>query len=226
MKTINTMKSLEKFKQSAMLLAVFAVFTLTSCEGDDAIPEIEHEHEVITDVKLIFTPVGDGAVVTAAAHDHDGEGVEELEVEGPINLVANTIYNLTFEIENNLEHDDHEEEGEEEEGEEHEEHGVDIAAEIKEEAEEHQLFFAFTNDAFLSPTGNGNIDNSADQINYMDFDANQRPLGLETLWSAGSGTQAGKFRVVLVHQPDIKSATSGANDGDADFDIEFELNIQ
>lgn len=220
------MKTLDTLKHYFFVLFAISALTLTSCDNDDEIPAEEHEHEVITHVELIFTP-DQGETVTAHAEDHDGEGVEELEVDGPINLLANTNYTLTFEILNEL-HDDHEDaEHKVAEGDD-EEHAEDIAAEIKEEADEHQFFFEFTDNAFSDPIGNGNIDNASDPINYAeeDNDINGNPLGLITTWTTGAGTTAGEFTVRLQHQPDIKTSTTGANDGDSDFDLTFELNIQ
>ena len=105
--------------------------------------------------------------------------------------------------------------------------GLDIVAEIAEEADEHQIFFAFTNDAFSNPMGDGNIDNASDAINYNDEDANGNPLGLNTTWTTGAtAISNGNFTVRLQHQPDLKTATSGANDGETDFEIDFVLNIE
>ena len=56
--------------------------------------------------------------------------------------------------------------------------------EIEEEAEEHQFFYAFTNDIFTSPSGNGNIDNASDPI--IDVDGNGNPIGLLSTWNTGS----------------------------------------
>ena len=40
-----------------------------------------------------------------------------------------------------------------------------------------------------------------------------------------AGASSGTFTVQLQHQPDVKTATSGANDGDTDFALTFNLNI-
>ena len=195
------------FKLNYLLFAVLTLFIFTACEEDDAAPEEEHEEEVITDVKLIFTPAS-GSVVTARAQDPDGEGVQELQVLDAINLAQGTTYILTFEIMNNLETP-----------------GEDIGEEIAEEDDEHQIFFAFTDGAFSNPTGNGNIDNASDPINYNDSDGNGNPVGLNTSWTT-AGASTGTFTVRLQHQPDVKTATSGANDGDTDFELQFVLNIE
>ena len=195
------------FKLNYLLYAVLTLFIFTACEEDEAAPEEENEVEVFTDVKLVFTPTGGGAVVEAAAQDPDGAGVQELQVLGAINLAANTSYTLTMVIENCLESP-----------------CELMNEEIEEEDDEHQFFFAFTNDAFTSPAGNGNIDSASDPINYNDSDGNGNSLGLNTSWTTGSAS-TGTFTVQLQHQPDVKTATSGSTDGDTDFALTFNLNI-
>ena len=195
------------FKLNYLLYAVLTLFIFTACEEDEAAPEEENEVEVFTDVKLVFTPAGGGAAVEAAAQDPDGAGVQELQVLGTINLAANTEYTLTMVIENCLESP-----------------CELMNEEIEEEDDEHQFFFAFTNDVFTSPAGNGNIDSASDPLNYNDADGNGNSLGLNTSWTTGSASN-GTFTVQLQHQPDVKTATSGATDGDTDFALTFNLNI-
>jgi len=195
------------FKLNYLLYAVLTLFIFTACEEDEAAPEEENEVEVFTDVKLVFTPAGGGAAVEAAAQDPDGAGVQELQVLGAIDLVANTEYTLTMVIENCLESP-----------------CELMNEEIEEEDEEHQFFFSFTNDAFTSPAGNGNIDTASDPLNYNDADGNGNSIGLNTSWTTGSAS-SGTFTVQLQHQPDVKTATSGATDGDTDFALTFNLNI-
>ena len=94
----------------------------------------------ITDVILIFTNAANpNDVVMAAAQDPDGEGLDDLEVLGDINLSTDTEYILTYTIENRLDPTDIE----------------DIGEEILDEDNEHQFFFSFTTDVFANPTGNG-----------------------------------------------------------------------
>ena len=195
------------FRLNYLLYAVLTLFIFTACEEDEAAPEEENEVEVFTDVKLVFTPTGGGAAVEAAAQDPDGAGVQELQVLGAINLAANTSYTLTMVIENCLESP-----------------CELMNEEIEEEDDEHQFFFAFTNDAFTSPAGNGNIDSASDPINYNDSDGNGNSLGLNTSWTTGSAS-TGTFTVQLQHQPHVKTATSGSTDGDTDFALTFNLNI-
>ena len=200
------MKNILKLKY--LLFAVLTLFIFTACEEDEAIPEEEEEMEVITDVKLIFTPAS-GPAIEATAQDPDGEGVQELQVKDAINLAAMTTYTLTFDIKNNLETP-----------------GEDIGEEIKEEDDEHQIFFSFTNGAFSNPAGNGNIDNASDPINYNDKDENNNPVGLNTTWTTASALSSGSFTVRLQHQPGVKTSSSTATTGDTDFELQFVLNIQ
>ena len=196
------------FKLNILFYSLLSLVIFTACEDDDVVPEEEEEMEVITDVTLIFTSDA-GAVVTASAQDPDGEGVQELVVLDEIQLQAGTNYTLTFDIMNNLETP-----------------GESIGEEIAEEDDEHQIFFAWTEGAFSNPTGNGNIDNASDPVNYNDADGNGNALGLNTSWTAGDPTTAASFTVRLQHQPDVKTSTSGANDGDTDFELQFRLTIQ
>ena len=68
------------------------------------------------------------------------------------------------------------------------------------------------------------MDNASDPIVYNDTDGNGNPVGLNTSWTT-AGASTGTFTVRLQHQPDVKTATSGANDGDTDFELTFDLNI-
>jgi hypothetical protein len=102
--------------------------------------------------------------------------------------------------------------------------GEDITEEIMEEDEEHMFFFAWTEGIFSDPMGDGNADNRADAVNYNDFDANGQPVGLSTDWTTSAGMTNGTFRVVLKHQPGIKSATSTIADGGTDVDLTWNVN--
>lgn len=205
------MNSLHNLKRITLYFSLLVATLLSACKEDVEAPEEENEEEVITDIKLVFTNAADASdVVEASAQDPDGAGVQELQILNEINLSKEKTYLLSFEIMNNLDSP-----------------GEDIGEEILEEAEDHQIFFGFSNNAFANPTGNGNIDSSSDPVNYTDEDANGNPIGLATTWiTASSELTDGVFTVRLQHQPDIKSATTGATDGDTDFELSFVLNIQ
>lgn len=201
-----------KNKISQWAIILFTLVLITGCnDDDDVVPEEENEEEVITDIKLVFTNTENADdVVEASAQDPDGSGVEALVILDEINLDVSKTYTLTFEVMNNLDSP-----------------GENIGDEILEENKDHQIFFSFSNDAFTSPTGNGNIDNSSDPLNYNDSDDNGNPVGLSTTWTTSS-TQlsSGTFTARLQHQPDIKDDSTGADDGDTDFELQFVLNIQ
>lgn len=204
------MTTLETLKKYSFYSLLGLGTLLVGCNPDEEVPEPVEELEVITDVVLTFTNADDDTdVVTAAAQDPDGEGVEDLVILDEVNLDANKTYILTYEILNALESP-----------------AENILDEIQEEAAEHQLFYAFTEGAFTDPTGDGNIDNAADPINYNDQDDNGLNLGLNTTWTTSETAVSGAtFRVKLQHQPDVKTATSDSNTGDNDFDLSFTLNI-
>jgi hypothetical protein len=207
------MKTINPFKNLQLLAILFSVITIIGCSTEDDIaPEEENEVEVFTDVTLIFTNTADNSdVVRASAQDPDGTGIQELQILDAITLAADTKYTLTYEILNALDPSDVE----------------NIGDEILEEDNEHQFFFSFTENVFSDPTGNGNIDAAADPINYNDADENGNPVGLSSAWTtAGTASSEGSFTVRLQHQPDVKTATSGSNDGDTDFELTFALTIQ
>ena len=182
-------------------------WTVNVAEDPDA-PSCENEEEIITDVILTWTPVGGGDPIVATAKDPDGEGVLDLAVEGPVNLLESTEYMLSIQLRNEVE-------------------GEDITAEIMEEDDEHMFFFAFTDEVFLSPAGDGNVDNREDPVNYNDQDENGLPVGLSTGWTTECGEESasGTFRLILKHQPGIKSATSTVDDGGTDLDLTWTVNV-
>jgi hypothetical protein len=207
------MKTINPFKNLQLLAILFSVITIIGCSTDDDVaPEEENEVEVFTDVTLIFTNTADNSdVVRASAQDPDGTGIQELQILDAITLAADTEYTLTYEILNALDPADVE----------------NIGDEILEEDNEHQFFFSFTENIFADPTGNGNIDATADPINYNDADENGNPVGLSSAWTTGgTASSEASFTVRLQHQPDVKTDTSGSNDGDTDFELTFALTIQ
>jgi hypothetical protein len=197
-----------------LLLISGSLIYLAGCNNDD--PEPENVPELITKVSLIFTPMGGGSVVTVSATDPDGEGVQDITVDGPINLAKETQYTLTLELINALYKpgDD----------------GYDLTDEVEEEGDEHQFFFSFSEGLFASPTGTGNIKDNAssavESINYLDDDSGGLPIGIITSWTTANTPASSKsFRVILKHLPGIKSSTSTSLDGESDLDITFVMNV-
>lgn len=202
--------SVNKFWRRALVIpAVALVSMFSACSDDD--PKKENTPELITEVTLTFTPVGGGSVVEAIATDKDGEGVQKLTVDGPIDLETGATYTLTIELINGLVDPTEDE--------------YDITAEVREEGHEHMFFFGWTNNVFSDPAGNGNIDTRADDVNYTDEDDNELPIGLSTSWTAAESSASGTFRVMLKHQPKKKTATSTSATGESDIDLTFTVNV-
>lgn len=204
------MESFRPFEGLALLVIITTISSFTACYDDDA-ESVCDCVQAITKVTLVFTNNSDSTdVVRAVAEDPDGQGVEELVVQDAINLNTNTTYILTYEMEEGFESP-----------------AEDFVEIVEEEKDDNQFFYSFTDGAFSDPTGNGNIDNPLDSINYLDFDCNNLPLGLETTWTTSATAVAdGQFKARLNHQPDLKTTTSGADVGEFDFDLTFVLNIQ
>jgi hypothetical protein len=157
---------------------------------------------------LTFEPSSGGTSIVAFASDPDGDGVQDITVDGAINLQANTSYTLTLTLLNELAEMSSPE--------------YNITDEVEEEGDEHMFFFAWTGNVFSNPAGDGNIDSRQDLVNYNDEDINGLPVGIVTTWTTGT-VSSGTFRVVLKHQPQLKSATSGADAGETDLDVEFDI---
>jgi hypothetical protein len=190
-----------------LMLAAIAVVQI-SCDEDE--PAKEDTPELITQVTLSFTPTS-GATVIVKATDPDGIGPKDIIADAELNLKTNTTYSLSIQLVNGLL--------------EVTEDGYDVTGEVKEEGAEHLFFFSWTG-GFAEPSGDGNIDNRSDAVNYTDEDSEGLPIGLTTSWKTTTDVAtAKKFRVILKHQPELKTATSTSTDGETDVDIEFVLNI-
>ncbi|MFZ1808029.1 MAG: hypothetical protein WAU36_12435 [Cyclobacteriaceae bacterium] len=202
-------KHLRTNKTKFQFLVIMVGLLIFGCESND--PQKEDTPELITKATLTFTPAGGGTVVTASASDPDGEGVKDIEVDGAINLTAGVSYTLSLSLINELAEASSPE--------------YDITEEVEEEGDEHMFFYSWTGDVFSDPAGNGNIVNRTGTVNYQDEDGGGLPIGIVTSWTVGAAASSGTFRVVLKHQPDLKTETSSADTGETDLDIEFDINV-
>lgn len=191
-----------------LLCSILFLLVFVSC-GDDDVPEAENEEEVINEVTLSFMPAGGGQTLVFNYVDPDGEGTEPA-VKDDISLEANTIYTLNVSFKNTV--------GESDEN---------LTQEIQDEGAEHQIFYGWTGSLFTNPKGLGNIgvDNKDSDMNYLDKDANGLPIGLQALWETDAA-RTGTFRLLLKHQPGLKTATSSSVDGETDVDITWNINIK
>lgn len=204
------MNQISFIRHALLYICITSLGLFSACEEEDAIEE--EVPETITTTVLTFTPAGGGTPLVFEANDPDGDGPTPKTVDDIV-LDANTSYTLTIELLNELLDPSDEE--------------YNITAEVEEEGTEHMLFFGWTDGLFGDPTGDGNIGAGQrnNPVNYQDDDDNDYPLGLETTWTSGAAAN-GTFRVILKHQPDIKSDTSDSTDGESDIDHEFNITIQ
>lgn len=194
-------------------MSVSSVCFLSGCKQDD--PVKEDTPELITRATLTFAPVGGGSPVIATATDPDGDGVQNITVDGSINLEMNKTYVLSISLINELAVPT--------------DPSYNITDEVEAEGVEHMFFFSWTNNVFADPAGDGNIDKRSDVVNYEgganSKDENNLPLGLTTTWASATTAASGSFRVMLKHQPNLKSETSDSNIGETDLDITFSIEI-
>lgn len=175
---------------------LFFALLFTACEKDD--PVIENEEEVITTLTYTLVPDNGGTTVTLSFKDLDGDGGDSPVINGGT-LAANQTYTGSVVLLN-----------------EQESPAEDITAEIKEEDEEHQLFFQTTVNGIA--------------VGYSDQDADGNPIGLQTTLSTGAAG-SGSLTVILRHEPN-KTATNVMDGdpanagGETDIEVTFPIDVQ
>jgi hypothetical protein len=131
---------MKNFKKLSM--AMITLLFITSCSDDDT-PIVVVEEEVVTTMTVTLTPVGGGSPVIMQTRDLDGDGPDAPVVTNPVNLAANTVYNGSIELLNELESP-----------------AEDITEEVEELDDEHQFFFQASNSiatfAYTDMDGDGN----------------------------------------------------------------------
>jgi len=174
---------------------VLTTFLITSCDPE---PEDPEQQELITKVIYTLIPMNGGDNVVLSFEDNDGDGGDAPIIEGGT-LMSNNIYSGTIELYD-----------------ESKSPRADIAAEVLEEALEHQFFFQTTV--------------SGVSISYDDLDIEGNPIGLKSaVQTRGAGT--GLLTVILRHEPDKSadgvSAGNVANaGGETDIEVSFPINVQ
>ena len=209
---------------NALLSILFALFLLPACGGDDHDDHGHghghhgHDHdpnEVITTVKLHFTPAEGGDTVSFTWADPENDGSPTID---PINLTAGTTYAVTVEILNELENP-----------------AEDVTVELRDELDEHQFFF--TGESVSSPASE-----SSDPIisqAYTDMDENGDPVGLSnTIEAVTAGS--GDLTIMLRHMPPVnnmpvktsglaalvKNGQTSELPGDVDIEITFPVTVE
>jgi len=149
---------------------------LAGCGDEDT---VEQPPEVITTVNLTFTPMGGGTPITYAFDDPDGDGGNVPTID-TVSLTAGT-YMLAVGLQNKLETPPEE-----------------ITDEVRDEGDEHQLFF--TGAAIDGPA---TTNPSAPLVHaYADTDGAGLPIGLSNTITVRDGA-SGQLTVTLKHLPPI-----------------------
>lgn len=189
------MKTLKLFS-----LNLIAILLLTACSSDDDAPELINEEEVITTVNLYLTPDDSSEQVVFTYEDLDGDGSNPSITTSA--LTANTTYTGRIEFLNELESP-----------------AENITAEVKEEAEEHQVFY-------LPSTSLNTTD-----ITYTDNDVDGNPIGLEFTLTTGDSS-SGDLTIFLIHEGN--KFADGASEGilsdevggETDVEVTFDVTIE
>jgi len=186
---------MKKWINLALFFALSIAFI--GCDDDDN-PTIPNEEEVITTVIYSLVPEGGGEEVLFTFRDMDGDGAGEPVITGGT-LQSGTVYNGTLTFLNETETP-----------------AEDVTEEIRNEDEEHQVFFSSPGDIVVS---------------YSDKDENENPIGLATKLDAGTTTGTTTLKIVLIHEPD--KAADGVSEGDptnaggeTDIDVSFTVEIE
>ena len=178
-----------------LALLSLPILVLTGCLDDDADPV--NDEEVITNVTWTLTPRNAAnATVVAEFDDPDGDGgnAPTVTVSGP--LVAGETYVGSLDLSNPDEN---------------------IAEEVRDEDEEHQVFYEVSSPS-LSVTYDGS-----------DIDDNGRPLGLLTnVVASVAGTSS--VTITLKHEPNKEAtgltiSTPDAAGGETDVEVVFSLAV-
>ena len=174
---------------------LFTALLISSCSSDedevDEIPELINEQEVITTVVLTFDSSDNPTQTIRWA-------VEEDNSSKVINLKANTAYQVGISFLDETDPSDVE----------------DITEEVIEEADDHQVFYDFSDVSISYSSGTNDT---------IDSDGN--PVYLNSLWTASS-SGSGIVQAFLIHEPTSKTGTSRDSfGGETDVAIDIPITI-
>jgi len=184
------------FLKPSLAILFAATVFMSTSCSNDDDPEPHNEEELITTVRLEFKPQGGGNTVTASYRDLDGDGGADPITVGA-QLAANKTYDVTVQVLDESKNP-----------------AADITKEVEEEGDEHQFFYVPSNGLNLTVTA-------------TDKDSKNLPIGITTRMVTGAASSAvGTLRVVLKHQPGLKTANSTIATGETDVDVSIPVTIQ
>ena len=195
------------------IIALLTFILIFACSKDED-PKPANEEEVITLVTLEVTRVGSSSPIKynfeVEGHDHGDEDHEEEDDDDhddhdgehtEIELEANSTYNVSMFIYNDTDPNNIE----------------NITLEIIEEKDEHQIFYAITDEL-----SGFSIASASDDTK----DSNGDPLFIKTTWTT-TGETSGDVVGYLIHEPTSKTGSTRNDFGGAtDFEIEFEVHVE
>ncbi len=187
-KTITNSRTM-KTTIKTLSLAAMALFVMTSCDDDDPV-EVNEEETITTVTWTLINSADQTDVVVLSSIDADGDGPGAAVQNINGTFTAGATYDGDIRFLNQLE-----------------DPAEDITVEVREEDDEHEVFYA-TSIAGVTVTKN-------------DVDGDGNPLGLDTTVTTGAaGT--GTMTVTLRHEPNKPNdgTLSGAG-GETDIQVIF-----
>ncbi len=201
---------------TAALLAMLGT-TFTACKKDkkeDPAPQQPappaNEAELITTMKITLRDTINNTSLTYVFSDLDGAGGNPATfgnsgADSIINITANHVYEATILLLDQTKTP------------------VDtISNEVEAEGADHLLFFNS-----IAPTGTPYttyLAGSMTNIKYLDLDANNRGIGLSTLWTAPSMMMnKSPLTIELKHQPSVKDGSYAP--GETDIQVGYKLKV-
>lgn len=184
------------------LIIIALLIFIVACSKDE--PVHVHEEELITRVTLKVKKQGTSEEQTYSWNDdhddHEGDEDHDEEAAAHIELESGSVYEVEVFFYNASDPSAIE----------------DITEEVKNEADDHQVFYDFINaTGIIIATASGDTK-----------DSNGKPLMLKTLWTTTAVTQ-GEVRVYLIHEP-ISKTGSNRDDfgGETDVEGDFHLDVE
>lgn len=197
-----------KYLHIKPILKIFILISIIACSKDED-PDPVNEEEIITKVTLEVSKVGSSEPIKynfkVEGHDHgDDDNEEEDDHDGEhteIELETNSSYNVSIFIYNDTDPKNIE----------------NVILEILEEKDEHQIFYAITDELSGFSIASASDDN---------VDSNGKPLFIKTIWTTTAET-SGDVVGYLIHEPTSKTGNTRTDFGGAtDFEIEFEVHVE
>jgi len=181
-------------KIATLTAAVFSLsLFMTACKKDKVKPDDSNEEELITTVKLKITESGTTTTNTYSWKDVDGDG-GNLPVIQDITLSPNKSYKVEVEFLDESKNP-----------------AEDITEEVKEEADDHEVFYQ-TSNSFMT-------------ITRTDKDSKNLPLGLQSDWTTISAA-TGNVKIILKHKPGSKASGDTSDKGETDIEVSFKVEVK